>query len=72
MRFSPSKNIFKQPQGNQSSNSSLTHSGLLYMMNEVTKFVMKQKRARRFSPKFYRSDERREDSFESDFEDVPG
>jgi len=33
---------------------------------------MKQKRARRFSPKFYWSDERVEDSVESDFEDVPG
>jgi len=42
------------------------------MMNEVTKFVMKQKRARRFSPKFKKSDERRENSSESDFEDVPG
>lgn len=33
---------------------------------------MKQKRARRFSPKFKKSDERRENSSESDFEDVPG
>jgi hypothetical protein len=41
------------------------------MMNEVTKFVMKQKRARRFSPKFYRSDKRGEESIESEFEDLP-